>query len=165
MLGVGDKIVETGMGVGTSRIGTFELQALLKETLEDWLGVPVSYFSAKDEGGTDFPLELMLRYEDPVPGILVFRADASFTGTLKSFLERRAPQPSAGRDLFLETAVRFYQKFMWMAHDRDCILLKPARFRSSRPSDWPHREPDASCLSLVERRPVEIRHWIGEAGR
>lgn len=151
-----EKAVNSGVNPGV-------LYGLLRDSLKEWTGLEARYFAEQEEGGVDFPLEATLRFTEPLPGLLVIRAGAGFVPLVKRAVEARASGSSEGRDLFLETVVRFYQKFIWHACDRDCITLKPASIRSSRPADWPDREPDASCLVLVELCPVEIRYWAGDA--
>jgi hypothetical protein len=157
------KEIATGKGphLEPARMDSRQLHAVLREALAVWLGLDVRYFASRDEGGAEFPLETMLRYEDPASGVLVLRSTAGFRQVLREAVERRSPGASAGRDLFTEAVVRFYQKYIWGAYNRDCITLQPARIRSSRPGDWPHREPDASCLGIVGSCPVEVRSWTG----
>jgi len=158
---IGPRTEGTGALSEPAGVDSRGLHGLLNEALQGWLGLAAQYFSVREEGGADLSLELLLRFEDPQPGVLVLRSTPAFRDVLREAAERRSPGSTGNRELFTEAVVHFYQRFMWAVHERDCVSLKPARFKSSRPVDWPHREPDASCLSFVGRCPVEIRLWTG----
>jgi len=144
-----------------STLTSQDLHLLWTDVMESWLGLATQYFSIKDEGGIDLPLERLIRFEDPIPGVLVVRSQKALERVLKEVVDRNKPQASQGRDLFTEAVVRFWQKMIYRVFGKDGRDLRPARFRVSTPLDWPHREADVSCLSFVGRCPLEILVWFG----
>lgn len=137
------------------------LHDIWNRTIDTWLGIGAEYFADHEGGGGEMPLERMLMFEEPSPGILLIRSRPEIERILKAALELRCPGGSQDRDLFTEAVVRFWQKMTSNVFRMDCWDLKPARFKTSRPADWPHREAGITSLSFVERCPVEIRLWTG----
>jgi hypothetical protein len=140
------------------------LNESLDHVLGRWLGLSSQYFSAREEGGGIFPLEKMLQFKDPVEGIWVFRGPAELTGVLRDALENKIPGASQGRDLFTELVVRIWKDSAQRFFKKEMKDIQPVRFKDSQPMDWPHREPNAGCLSFVGRWPMEMLIWSGSEG-
>lgn len=137
-----------------------DLEGFLQAALSDWVGLSAEHFADREDGGADLPLERMLRFEDPFPGVWVIRSIPD----LGSILE--AKTSTMDLDLLTLLLVRVWREMVRGAYALDLKEVRPCRYKASRPSDWPSREPDWTSLSLVGRCPVEMRLWMGEtAGR
>ena len=156
-----DTIAETSRKTSTPQIPcSMDLAKNFHRFVKYWAGADMEYLGQASDNPMEMPVELIVRWKGSVSGTLVIRAFADF---LQWLPESRAYKPlnlCTGKEIFSEMTTLYtiylIQQF-WLSEDFE---LGPILPRSSTPTQWPAREPHATCGLLVEGNPVEIRLWM-----
>jgi len=139
---------------------SLELAEHFQRFVKYWAGSDVEYRGRASEDAVEMPVELMVRWKGSVGGTLVVRCYPNFIHWLSESRDYRPLNLFTGKKIFSEMATLYslylIQQF-WLTENFE---LGPVLPRPSTRSQWPAREPHATCALWVEDNPVEIRLWM-----
>jgi hypothetical protein len=142
---------------------SMELATHFQKFVEYWAGVGVDYLGMAPDDPLEMPVEVSLKWKGPITGTLIIRCFPEFLHWLKESRDYKPLHLCTQKEIFHEMSTLYciylIQSF-WIKEASELGLILP---RASRPSDWPRREPDATCSLLAGHNPVEIRLWMDGA--
>jgi hypothetical protein len=136
-----------------------ELAALIHGVLGSWAGLPAVPAGLPAPGPARLGLEFSVRLRGPINCLLVMRGEPVLASQLA---EASTGDPSAreqGTDAFRELCNLVGAS---LAADYFCghtLKFEPFFPEFSDPSYWPSIRPNAECLMMLNRLPLEARIW------